>query len=52
MNSMVRISLLYTLAGLLMATTFAVGTGLCWRSWLAGGDVAIVSNPVASPNSP
>jgi hypothetical protein len=31
--------LIYTAAGLLMATTVAVITGLCWLSWLKRGVV-------------
>lgn len=50
-SSMVRISLLYTLAGLLMAVTVAVGTGLCWRIWLARGDVTLAHSRVVSPSS-
>ncbi|MDF2745844.1 MAG: hypothetical protein K0S98_128 [Propionibacteriaceae bacterium] len=34
---------IYAMAGLLMATTVAVITGLCWFSWLRTGVVRTVS---------
>jgi hypothetical protein len=34
---------IYAMAGLLMATTVAVITGLCWLSWLRSGTVRTVS---------
>jgi hypothetical protein len=34
---------IYAIAGLLMATTVAVITGLCWLSWLRSGTIRIVS---------
>jgi hypothetical protein len=34
---------IYAVAGLLMATTVAVITGLCWLSWLRGGTIRTVS---------
>ena len=34
---------IYAMAGLLMATTVAVITGLCWLSWLRSGTIRTVS---------
>jgi hypothetical protein len=34
---------IYAIGGLLMATTVAVITGLCWLSWLRSGTIRIVS---------
>jgi hypothetical protein len=32
----------YAIAGILMATTVAIVTGMCWLSWLKHGNVATI----------